>query len=185
MYKESNVGKFIVFQIADYFFALPIQDVLKVLNCPSEVRGNLRSMGLVQMGRHLIRVWDWHEELASLGSPQPLLVNSNATELVPTGIFPTPPVKQTFLVITRDYQRDLCGIAVDEPPNLVELPLELTQRLPESQHQSGVFEMVSHAAVLSSEALTTTIFILDVERFNKPMISDSQQLFLKPSSASE
>ncbi|NES20622.1 MAG: chemotaxis protein CheW [Symploca sp. SIO3E6] len=181
MYEESNVGKFIVFKIADYFLALPIQDVLKVLNCPSEVRGDLRTMGLVQIGRHLIRVWDWHQELAGLGLPQSLPVNASATELVPTDIFPKPTVKQTFLVITRDYQGELCGIAVDEPPNLVELPLELMQVLPQSMHQSGVFEMVSHAAVLSSGALATTIFILDVERFGKSRISDSQQLLLKPS----
>ncbi|NEP63514.1 MAG: chemotaxis protein CheW [Symploca sp. SIO2G7] len=181
MYDKSNVGKFIVFKIADYFLALPIQDVLKVLNCPSEVRGDLRTMGLVQMGRHLIRVWDWHQELAHLSSPQSPPINSNVSQLVPTGVLPKPPVKQTFLVITRDYQGELCGIAVDEPPNLVELPLELMQILPQSQHHSSVFEMVSHVAVLSSEALATTIFILDVERFGRRAINDSQQLFLKPS----
>jgi purine-binding chemotaxis protein CheW len=54
---------------------------------------------------------------------------------------------------------------VDEPPNLVELPLDILRRLPKSQIQgNGVLEMVSHAAVLSQENVTTTIFLLDVKQ---------------------
>ncbi|NEP10604.1 MAG: chemotaxis protein CheW [Symploca sp. SIO2C1] len=181
MYQESNAGKFIVFKIADYFLALPIQDVLKVVNCSFELTGSLRTMGLVKIGRHMIQVLDWHEQLACLGSPQSEQTNPHVTQLVTTGSFPQLPVKQTFLVITRDYQGALCGIAVDEPPNLVELPLEIMQALPESNHQSNVFKMISHAVVLSSGALSTTIFILDVERFSKYTINDSQPLLLKPS----
>ena len=181
MYQESNTGKFIVFKIADYFLALPIQDVLKVVNCPSEFRGDLRTMGLAKMGRHMIRVLDWHEDLARLGSAQSPQINPNAPQLAPTDGLPESPIKQTFLVITRDYQGELCGIAVDEPPNLVELPLEIMQALPQSNHQSSVFKMISHAAVLSSGTLSTTIFILDVERFSKYVINDSQPLLLKPS----
>jgi purine-binding chemotaxis protein CheW len=72
------------------------------------------------------------------------------------------PANQLFLVITRGSGEELCGIPVDEPPNLVELPLDILRRLPKSELQSNrLLEIVSHAAVLSHENVTTTIFLLD------------------------
>jgi len=169
MHDESKVGKFIVFKITDYLLALPINDVLKVVNCSSAASKGLKTMGVVQLGRHMIRVLDLHEELG--GRP----------ELPPTRGLSQLPADQPFLVITRGPQGELCGIAVDEPPNLVELPLELMQILPHSAHQSSVFKMVSHAAVLSQEDVTTTIFVLDMKRVQNTAINDSSSLALRPS----
>jgi purine-binding chemotaxis protein CheW len=79
-------------------------------------------------------------------------------------------------VITRASGGELCGIPVDEPPNLVELPLAMMQRLPMSQIQgNALLEMVSHAAVLSQENVTTTIFLLDVKRVLNTSMNDSQK----------
>ena len=163
MHDESNVGKFIVFKITDYFLALPISDVLKVVNCPSVASRGLRTMGVVQLGQHMIRVLDLHEQPSTGGLP----------ELVS---------KQSFLLITRDLQGELCGISVDEPPNLLELPLEMMRSLPKSdRHSQPLFEMVSHAAVVSQDEATTTIFLLDVKRLSNTAINDSHPLALKPS----
>ncbi|HEY9904295.1 MAG TPA: hypothetical protein V6D43_17980, partial [Candidatus Sericytochromatia bacterium] len=65
MHDDSEVGKFIVFKIADYLMALPISEVLKVVNCSSITSRELRTMGVVQLGRQMIRILDWHEELTS------------------------------------------------------------------------------------------------------------------------
>ncbi|HEY9710181.1 MAG TPA: hypothetical protein V6D48_18380, partial [Oculatellaceae cyanobacterium] len=86
MHDDSNVGKFIVFKIADYLLALPLNDVLKVVNCPSVASKGLKTMGVVQLGQHMIKVLDLH--LPQLGA-------GDLTEL--TG-------HQSFLVITRDRQ---------------------------------------------------------------------------------
>ncbi|NEP11477.1 MAG: hypothetical protein F6K14_14950 [Symploca sp. SIO2C1] len=139
----TKVDKFIVFKIDDYLLALPMSDVLKVVNFPSI--SNLGAMGLVQLGRHTIRVLDLHEQ--SLTADVSPLANN-------------PP----FLVIIRNAQGELCAIAVDNTPNLIELPLEMMRTLPQSSSQSSILEMVSHAAVLSEEEVTTTIFLLDVKR---------------------
>ncbi len=125
--------------------ALSISDVLKVINYPSATSGGLKGMGLVQLGRHTIRVFDWHEEF-------------NASSL------PNLPDRQSFLVISRTPQGELCGIEVDEPPNLVELPLEIMRSLPSSERQSPALTLVSHAAVISQKDTTTTIFLLDMKR---------------------
>ena len=143
MHDDSKVGKFIVFKIMDYLLALPIEEVLKVVNCSPVASSSIRTMGVVQMGRHMIRVLDLHQRFSISNLPQL-------------------PANQLFLVITRGSGEELCGIPVDEPPNLVELPLDIMRRLPKSQLESNrLLELVSHAAVLAQENVTTTIFLLD------------------------
>lgn len=155
MHNESKVGKFIVFKIMDYLLALPIEDVLKVVNCSLEAGSRLRTMGVIQLGRHMIRVLDLHQSLSVGG----------LSEL---------PANLPFLVITKSYSGELCGIPVDEPPNLVELPLEMMRSLSTSQRQGNrLLEMVSHAAVLTQEGMATTIFFLDMKQVLHTSISDS------------
>lgn len=145
MHNESTVDKFIVFKIADCLLALPMSNAIKVVNCPPMNSGGLRAMGLVQLGRHTIRVLDLHQQLSLKGLPQS-------------------PENQAFLVITRGSQGELFGIPVNAPPNLMELPRESMRSIPQSERQSGALEMISHAAVISQAEVTTTIFLLDLKR---------------------
>jgi len=146
MYDDSKVGKFIVFKIADYHLALPMSDVIKVVNCSPMVSNGLQKMGVIQLGHHMIRVVDLHEQLSSGGSDH--LPND-------------PP----FLVIIRGSGGELCGIPVEKPPNLVELPLEMMRSFPKSdQYDKPALNLVSHAAVVSQENVTMTIFLLDVKQ---------------------
>lgn len=146
----TKVDKFIVFKIGDCLMALPMSDVLKVVNCPPSSSGSLRSMGFVQLGNHTIRVLDLHQQLNS-------------------GDLPTVCDRQSFLVITRTPDRELCGIVVDEPPNLVELSSDGVRSLPPPDHQSGFLPMVSHTAIISHDDVTTTILLLDVKRLLNPV----------------
>ncbi len=145
MQDEFKVEKFIVFKIADYLLGLPIGNVLKVVNCFSTENSRLKTMGIVQLGHHMIRIVDFYQPLVS-------------------GNLPPLPNEQSFLVITRDSQGELCGILVDEPPNLVELPLDMIRSPPKSDRQSSIFQMITHAAVLSQQEATTTIFLLDMNQ---------------------
>ena len=148
MYNESTVEKFIVFKIADCFLALPMSDVLKVVNFPAVDRGGLRAMGIVQLGRHTIRLLDLHEQLNQKG-----LSHS--------------PENQPFLVITRSSQGELLGISVEEPPNLMELPRESMRSLPQSDRHSDGVQLISHAAVISQKEVTTTILLVDLQRIRE------------------
>ena len=145
MKNDFEAGKFIVFMIADYLLALPIAAVLKVVNCPPVNNGVPRAAGLVQMGHHMLVILDLHQKLAT----------SYSSELTRNS---------PFLVVTQVLQGQLCGIPVDEPPNLVELPRDSLRALPESYDRVGPLDMVSHVAVLSQEDKTFTIFILDINR---------------------
>ena len=97
MHDESTVAKFVVFKIMDYLLALPIEDVLKAINYSSVAGSGLRTMGVIQLGRHMIRVLDLHQHI-SVGSLSQLAAH------------------HPFLVITHGLGGELCGIPVDEPP---------------------------------------------------------------------
>lgn len=162
MQDEPNIEKFIVFKIADNLFGLPISDVLKVVSCSLTDNRNLRTMGIIQLGRYMVKVFDFHQALSS----------GDLTEL---------PGEQSFLVITRNGDGELCGILVDEPPNLVDLPQESLRVIPQSHHQSSLFGMVSHAAVVSDQEGTITILLLDMKRTVSNAIQNTNLLSLMPS----
>jgi len=163
MHDDSTVSKFIVFKIAEYYLGLPISHVLKVINCSSAISSGLNTMGVIYLGRHTIRVLDLHEQLHSDSS----------------GHLPS---NQPFLVLTRTSGGELYAIPVEEPPNLVELPLEMIRTLPKADRYSKpVLNLVSHAAVISQENVTTTIFLLDLQQVVNPTIPDAYPLALKSS----
>ena len=145
MQEELKTVMLIVFKISNYLLALPISDVLKVVNLSPLADSQLRTMGIVQLGKYVIRVLDLHERFSSDGLAQ--LDTS-----------------RDFLVITRTPEGQLCGIGVDEPPNLMELPLESIKSLPKSEHLSGGLELVSHTAVISDAEIKKTVFLLNSEQ---------------------
>ncbi|WP_460203499.1 chemotaxis protein CheW [Scytonema sp. NUACC21] len=144
MYNEINTEKFIVFKVADYLLALSINNVLKVVNCSDFNIKKLTTMGLVQVGKHMIKLLDLHQHLSS----DSLLTMPDAS----------------FLVVTCDSQGQLCGVLVNEPPDLIELPLETIRPLPKSDSYSNLAtDMVSHVVVLSHKEAIKTIFLLDLK----------------------
>ena len=165
MQDNSNLEKFIVFRIGDCLMALPISDVLKVVNSPVGDNNGLRAMGLVQLGRHTIRVFDWHEELGSSSLSNFSDASGGRSH------------RKSFLLIARTFHGEICAIVVDEPPNLVELPLDLMRSIPQSESRAGVFKLVSYAAVVSHNEMATTIFLLDLTRIEDSV--DSYPLALK------
>ncbi|NEO36743.1 MAG: hypothetical protein F6J90_10555 [Moorea sp. SIOASIH] len=142
---DSTLEKFMVFQIADYSLCLPIRDVLKVVNFTTEIKREMKTMGLVQLGKHTIKVWDLHQQLGD-------------------GSLPHQSPNQRFLVIIRPRDSELWGIFVDDLPNLVELPEDMMRPIPKSYRQASVLEMISHAAVIPNEASTQKIFLLDLQQ---------------------
>lgn len=162
MQDELNIEKFIIFKIADYLLGLPISDVLKVVSCSLTDNTNLRTMGIVQLGQYMVKVLDFHQSLSS----------EDLTEL---------PGEQSFLVITRDGEGELCGILVDEPPNLMELAQESLRIIPRSNHRSGIFQIVSHGVVVSDKEGTITILLLDMKRTLSNAIPINNLLSLMPS----
>lgn len=162
MQNNLKIGKFIVFKIASYHWALPISDVLKVVNCSTLIDQGFRKLGMVQLGHHVIKILD--------------LQPSNSDHL------PELSNSQTFLVITRNAQGELCGIVLESPPNLIEVPLEMMRSFPKSESPSKCFDWVSNVVVISQETISTTLFLLDVRLINTAR-HDSQALAFKPTTS--
>jgi len=165
MSDDALISKFIIFTITNYWLALPINQVIKIVNFDNKSNNELTKFGLVQLGRHTIKILDlrWHN----------LEISGNLPTVIP---------QQPFLLIIRDLQRELCGIVVDETPDLLELPHAIIKVVPQSNRPSnGILGMVSHVAVVSGENLTRTIFILDLNRVLNSNISDVNLPALNPS----
>jgi purine-binding chemotaxis protein CheW len=145
MYNDSTAEAFIVFKIANYPFALPIRNVLQVVNFPSQQNFALSQVGLVQLGQHMVRVVDLHQYL-----------NLSNFSLLPEN--------RSFLVILRDPQGGFCGILVHEPPDLIEFSPGKLRSLSHSERQFGLAKIASHTTVLNWKELPTTVFLLDLQQ---------------------
>ena len=144
---SNQAGKFIVFNIADYFLAVPISVVLKVVNYPhinNNSNTTKKTTELVQIGSHTIALLDLHQKLPSNDTPD---VN----------------IHTPFLLIAQLYQ-GLCAIPLESPPNLVELSRDSIQALPNSFAHNDLLKAVSYGAVISDQENTFTIFILDINQ---------------------
>ena len=141
MNNSAAVGKFVVCQIADSLLALPIANVLKVINCPPPETGDTNNTGLIHLGRHTVTLLDLHQRLAHS----------------------CPQRHSPFLLIVQSAT-ELWAIPVDEPPNLVELSRDSIRALPQSYHHHGWQDIVSYVAAISEAEKTLTIFLLDVNR---------------------
>lgn len=141
-----ELDKYIVFEISDCLMALPMDNVLKVIKTPPTGTG-WDAMGLIKIGNYTIRIVDLHQQL---NPEEPLNL----------------PDRQSFLVITNPIEGELCGIIVDEPPNLFEFKGDVIHKLPKPKRQ---LQMVSHAAIISDQEAKTTIFMLDLYELLNPV----------------
>ena len=145
MKAKSDVQRLIVFKVLEYYWALPIDSVLRIVNCCLDDNRELIRMGVIQIGRHVIRALDLHQRLGAETPPQVL-------------------AKPPFLVITRSAERELCGIPVDEPPDLMDITVEMLRSLPASGPQFGLLDIACGVVISAEEQNPKTIFLLDINR---------------------
>ncbi|MBD1865864.1 chemotaxis protein CheW [Leptolyngbya sp. FACHB-541] len=158
MHDDSKLEKLIVFAIANYDLALPIDQVLRVINYPLDTSKSLEKIGLIQCGRHTIRAVNLSQQL-QLETPdaQPL----------------------PFLMLVRGIDQELCGIPVSAPPDVIEISIEALQPLEWTSTTSPLLKVVSHTAVVKQTDETLSILLLDLYQ----VLADSTQKLLGASIA--
>jgi len=144
MHDHSELEKLIVFAIAQYHLALPIDRVLRVINYPADANKALEKIGLLQCGRYTIRVVDLSQRLY-------LDEETHAAQ------FP-------FLMLIRGLNQELCGIPVPTPPDVVEISVEALQPLEWTSATSPLLEVISHTAVVNRDDAALSILLLDLYR---------------------
>lgn len=143
------VLKVIVFQIAGYRLAVPMDSVLRVVNTPPEMQDSLPKdqsslLELIHLGHHAIAVINLYPHLS--------LKQVNSM-----------PQQGQFLVVTKAGE-ELCAIRVDVPPDLLELDVATIRELPTPYRQGHPLSIASRVAVLPQGKATLAIFLLDMER---------------------
>jgi chemotaxis signal transduction protein len=161
---SANLARYIVFSISAYRFALPVEQVLRIIRRPAPTNSQLHEIGLLQIDRYVIKILDLHQSF-----------QAGATDSLP---------ERSLLIITHNFQGHLYGIPVCTPPDLVEFPPALVQSLPEPNSHSSLPERISYAVATFQSTAALPIFLLDLQRVLTIEIPESRLLMSStPSSA--
>ncbi|MBZ8183271.1 chemotaxis protein CheW [Oscillatoria salina] len=140
--------KVIVFTIDSYWLALPITNVLKIINTPPLVNAKQNHLSLVHIGDRVLTILNL-QQMLNLSNPEAGKIGK-------------------FLLILQLTTSEIAGIPLDEPPSLLELPLAEIRPIPESYRQSTSLKIASHVALVSQEETTQEVFLLDLEKLQIP-----------------
>jgi chemotaxis signal transduction protein len=133
--------KAIAFSICGYCLSLPISAIVRVLPVTASALFSTRNGGFTQIDGYATVLLDLHPLFAQLRYSK----NSQAQ----------------FLAIARLDAHTLCAIPIDEPPTLIDIPLNNVEPLPHTYRQSLEL-VVSHIVNIAYNTESTTVFLLDL-----------------------
>lgn len=141
---QSETVRLIVFAIAGYRLGLPVDQILRVVNCPEELKTQTSErLELLPLGQHTISVLNLRSQLSL-----------NQTRTTP---------ENDFLVVAK-LGAELCAIRVDAPPDLIEVEAATIRQLPAPYRQGHPLSIASQVVVLPQGKATLAIFLLDLKR---------------------
>lgn len=190
----AEVTKYITFKLTDYLFALPSEKILKVVATPSPQQGGLVSMGLVQLEQYSIQILDLPQLLAldrvkGIGAAAKLSKKSteSAPKFTASLAKPKEPNKVTlkteelpsknppFLMVLQNTDQDLLGIAVHEPPDLMDIPDYALKPVPQEKRSSRTLRWVSHVVTYNLGSDRHILLLLDLSLLLAPGINSSRE----------
>ncbi|MDJ0716677.1 MAG: chemotaxis protein CheW [Prochloraceae cyanobacterium] len=144
--------RLIVFRILDYFFALPIEAVSNIVNCPPIDTTIQSGIGIVDVGGETITIVDLRHKFADSLQAQPSLETSNLSQL-------------RFLILMQTRTGEPFGIPVAKPPVLTDIPSNTIRPVPLSYRQVAGLSFVSHMAIVpeAQREQPLKIFLLGME----------------------
>lgn len=139
---EQSTVRVIIFSLGvntssvseDYLFALPVGAVLKVIVCPP-IQGVVESgIGMVDLGSKTVTVVDLRQNLPA---------NLQGQDKGSLSGF-----KSSRFLILLQTQNGECGIPIEQPPALTDIPLTTIRSVPLSYRQATGLSFASHMAIL-------------------------------------
>ncbi|MEL7068354.1 MAG: hypothetical protein AAGN15_06825 [Cyanobacteria bacterium J06581_3] len=170
-YPENT--QYITFGLSNYLFALPSQSILRVVRTPPPNQGGLVAMGMVQLGPYSIQIIDL-ESLLVLNSnvlknqTQMSVSSSRALENRKKATPVDPDQHPSFLIVMQDAEKELWGIALHEPPDLIEVPDYALKPVPFSQRQKQSLKWISHIANYDLNSVRHSLLVLDLVAIMDP-----------------
>lgn len=142
----------IAFQAAGYTFALPMQAILKVSQCPPLADSQADEVGLLQLGTTAIALLDLEQ-----------LVGARAAG--------DSEARGQFLILVRAPSGEPYGIQIDELPNMLDIPSRAIRPLPAAAQSSPLRRVAKYAALWQAHDQEHIIFLLDLSLAARPVAS--------------
>jgi chemotaxis signal transduction protein len=163
---DSETDKYITFRLADYLFALPSQEILKIVSTPPPSQGGMVSMGLVQLEQYSIQILDLIKLLNlqaqdTAGTRKTSNKTSGKTVTsadLTVAALENPP----FLMVLQNTAQKLWGIAVNEPPDLMDIPRYALKPVPAEKRLTRALRWVSHVVTYDLGGDRHTLLVLDI-----------------------
>lgn len=156
----AEISKYATFKLSGYLFALPSLEILKIVPTPPPSQGGMVGLGLVQLEQYSIQILDLSALLTLKGSAQSANLRSNSLS-TPLKADLEASSNPPFLIVLQD-EEDLWGIAVNEPPDLMDIPHYALKRLPPERRLTKTLRWVSHVVTYDLEDSRHTLLILDL-----------------------
>lgn len=140
--------KGIAFQVLNYWFALPIEAVLRIIPCPTLDSPIKDCLGLAEWEKQVITIIDLSQKL---------FVESDTQE-----ILPFKKISHPILLLTQTKSAELCGFLTNKAPVLVDVSLNNIRSIPSSYRQVSDLSIISKMAVLNNleKKATWKVFLL-------------------------
>lgn len=149
---KTETCKAIIITIAGHLLAIPVSTVFKIVRSSLYKSSNLGSNKIVHLDEQTLPIID-------LGNLLDEIEPSNNLEH--DALASSDP--EEFLVLAKSNHGNLSAVVVDEPPTLMDLPLQNTYLLPPNE-QRKLNNIASHIAVVPFGQSNITIFLLDIEQ---------------------
>jgi len=154
----------ITFRFNDYLFALPSQDVLRVVATPSPEQGGFIAMGMVQLGPYSIQILDLAVLLELKQTEKAAVAQREDTD-------ENPPFLLVLKGTAQTDEKRFWGIALQAPPDLMDVPLYALKPVPAHQRLTPSLKWISHIVSYDLDSQRRSLLILDLS-----LITDSGRL---------
>lgn len=141
---SPDLKKYISFQVASYWYVIPVTEILKVVNCPPPSQGGVVGLGVVQLGSHTVQLLDLYQ----------LFEGDSASSAT---------LKSTYLVVLQRQESTLWGITLGTPPDLIELPASDLKPVTLANHATPQNPWISHVGVVVEQTHKRTYLQLNLE----------------------
>ncbi len=133
--QEKDSLRVMVFSVMEYFFALPIGAILRIIPCPPFTTED-NGIGMIDLGSQTVTIIDLRYKFIKKATDNPIetisMVNSNLN----------------FLIMFQTQVGELCGIPVAKAPVLTDIALKNIRPVPLSYRQISELSFVNHMAVI-------------------------------------
>ena len=132
---EQNVTSAMVFRVLNYYFALPLEAIIKIITCPAITSPIRDGLGLVEWDRQTITAIDLAD------------IQIDRTE------FTANETSHRFLILTQTTSAQLCGFLIEQSPTLINIPWDSIRSVPLSYRQVADISVIKQMAIVPRSTL--------------------------------